>query len=104
MEEEIFPIRKAAEAGEQQEKMPGKVIPIKLSFTEAAGFQVLDFCGGRYCTSGRRGFEVKAAFAPGRWLTGFILSFGADARVLEPEWLKEQIKNEAEKIKKLYHI
>lgn len=50
------------------------------------------------------GFEVKAAFAPGRWLTGFILSFGADAKVLEPEWLKEQIKNEAEKIKKLYHI
>ncbi|MFQ7550270.1 MAG: WYL domain-containing protein [Blautia marasmi] len=33
-----------------------------------------------------------------------MLSFGADARVLEPEWLKEQIKNEAEKIKKLYHI
>lgn len=105
MEEEIFPIRKAAEAGEQQEKMPGKVIPIKLSFTEAAGFQVLDFFAEEDIVRlADGGFEVKAAFAPGRWLTGFILSFGADAKVLEPEWLKEQIKNEAEKIKKLYHI
>ena len=105
MEEEIFPIRKASEAGEQQEKMPGKVIPIKLSFTEAAGFQVLDFFAEEDIVRlADGGFEVKAAFAPGRWLTGFILSFGADAKVLEPEWLKEQIKNEAEKIKKLYHI
>lgn len=105
MEREEFSMRKAAEVCEQKEEKPVEMTALKLRFTEAAGFQVLDFFAEEDIVRlDDGGFEVKAAFTPGRWLTGFILSFGADARVLEPEWLKVHIKKEAEKIRKLYDI
>lgn len=89
----------------RKEEKPAEMTALKLRFTEAAGFQVLDFFAEEDIVRLEDGgFEVKAAFTPGRWLTGFILSFGADARVLEPEWLKAHIKKEAEKIRKLYDI
>lgn len=105
MEREEFSMRKAAEVCEQKEEKPAEMTALKLRFTEAAGFQVLDFFTEEDIVRLEDGgFEVKAAFTPGRWLTGFILSFGADARVLEPEWLKAHIKKEAEKIRKIYDI
>lgn len=105
MEREEFSMRKAAEVCEQKEEKPAEMTALKLRFTEAAGFQVLDFFAEEDIVRLEDGgFEVKAAFTPGRWLTGFILSFGADAKVLEPEWLKAHIKKEAEKIRKLYDI
>lgn len=105
VEEEIFSVRESVSAAELEEQMQVEMVSLTLRFTEAAGFQVLDFFAEEDIVRLEDGgFEVKAVFSPGRWLTGFILSFGADAKVLEPEWLKVHIKNEAEKIRELYYI
>jgi predicted DNA-binding transcriptional regulator YafY len=37
--------------------------------------------------------EVNTSFAEGEWVYGYILSFGADVEVIEPEYIREEIKN-----------
>ena len=105
MEEEQFQARQAPGEKDAGGDMSEDMTAVRLRFTEAAGYQVLDFFAEEDIVRQKDGgFEVKTAFSPGRWLTGFILSFGADARVLEPEWLRVQIEKEAEKIRELYRI
>lgn len=105
MEEEQFQVRPMPGEKDAGGDMSEDMTAVRLRFTEAAGYQVLDFFAEEDIVRQKDGgFEVKTAFSPGRWLTGFILSFGADARVLEPEWLRVQIEKEAEKIRELYRI
>lgn len=88
--------------GNAEKDMRG-IIEMKLRFSEAAAFQVLDFFGPKGAERLQDGsFLVKASFPPGRWVRGFLLSFGSDVSVLEPEWLRRELAEEAEKIKNIY--
>lgn len=46
--------------------------------------------------------EVKTAFADGEWVYGYILSFGADVEVIEPEYIRKEIKERLNKAIKNY--
>lgn len=84
---------------------PKKVpmIPVTICFSRTASYQVMDYFLPEEIESGEDGFIiVKTAFPPGRWILNFLLSFGKEARVLEPDWLKRQLQKEAEKILKMY--
>lgn len=83
----------------------GEMMMVEVKFTKAAGYQVLDFFAPEEITMlSDGGFHVRTQFPPGRWVLGFLLSFGAEAEVLDPPSLRSQIAVEAEKIRKNYQI
>lgn len=43
------------------------------------------------------GFLIHTAYPPGDWIYGFILSYGAHIQVLEPVFLREEIKRRLKK-------
>lgn len=84
---------------------PEELIEVELHFAKAAGWQVLDYFPPEEIRRLPDGdFHVRTSFLPGRWVLGFLLSFGADVRVLGPESVREEIKAESEKILKQYQI
>lgn len=68
---------------------------IKTVAGEWFGFESLE-----PCDDGR--FMVKSAMPEDNWLLGFILSFGNHVEVVEPEYLREKIKDVAKEICKIY--
>jgi predicted DNA-binding transcriptional regulator YafY len=46
--------------------------------------------------------QVSCLFPEGDWVLRFLLSFGADVEILEPEDMKQKVKEEAEKIFRKY--
>ena len=49
-------------------------------------------------------FLVKARYLVDDWVYGMILSFGPSAKVLEPEFVKEEIKNRLEMMREMYKL
>ncbi len=82
---------------------PEVMQPFCLKFTSKAAYQVRDFFPPdeiRRQPDG--GFLVHTVFPPGRWVTGFLLSFGGEVEVLEPESYRTYLLEEAKQIQKLY--
>lgn len=78
-------------------------ISLLLEFTSKAAYQVRDAFAPDEITCRPDGsFLVRTSFPPGRWILGFLLSFGSEVRVLEPEEYRSQLLKEAEQIQKLY--
>lgn len=81
----------------------GEQIVLELRIAQAAGWQMLDFFPPEEITRLPDGdFYVSTSFLPGRWVLGFLLSFGADVEVLSPEEIREELRAETEKILKHY--
>lgn len=88
---------------EEEQEMFTDMVPVKIEFSSSAAYQVLDFFAPEQIDIlPDKRIIVNTEFPPGRWVTCYLLSFGSQARVLEPEWLREQIKEEAEKIYSFY--
>ena len=51
-----------------------------------------------------RQLELHLPFAKGEEITNLVLSFGDDATLLEPEWLKHQIRSKIKKMEKNYSM
>lgn len=109
MEEEQFPAR----SGDDHERRQSEIVdagaaacepvPLLLYFTERAGFQVMDYFAPEEILRQPDGcFLVKATFPMGPWVLGFLLSFGAEVKVLGPSWVAQELKQEAERIRKQY--
>lgn len=82
---------------------PASEISLLLEFTSKAAYQVRDAFAPDEITCRPDGsFLVRTSFPPGRWILGFLLSFGSQVRVLEPEEYRSQLLKEAEQIQKLY--
>lgn len=80
-----------------------EMIPMTLGFTSKAAYQVRDFFApDEIEAQPDGGFLVHTEFPAGRWVTGFLLSFGGEVRVLEPEWIRTQVQQEAERICRQY--
>ena len=47
-------------------------------------------------------YVVTTSFPHDKWVYSFLLSFGSDVKVLEPEEIRINLLNEIEKIKKVY--
>lgn len=84
----------------------GRPIPIPmerltLRFSPAAAYRIYDSFSRQDIEQQADGsFLVRAAFPAGRWALGFLLSFGGDVEVLEPRYLRQELRREAEKILK----
>lgn len=84
---------------------PVEMIPLRIQFTPAAAYQVMDFFLPEEIEFFPDGtFIVRTAMPPGRWVLSFLLSFGKEAKLLEPAWLQELIQKESSEIQKLYEI
>jgi len=94
----------------EQWQGPGKTIRLKLRFSRRARHLAEEWFGVEAIVAeaagedGEERYVVWAEFPEDRWLYGFILSFGPDAEVLEPESLREEIRRQAEGILRKYDI
>ncbi|TVY04408.1 helix-turn-helix transcriptional regulator [Cohnella terricola] len=74
---------------------PEKTESVKLLFHPRAKHLAEEWFGAEHLIPEERGYVVSADFPEDRWLYGFILGFGPDAEVLEPERIREKIKQMA---------
>ena len=103
VEEEMFIPREYSE--EERCGTDLEMIPMKIAFAREASFQVMDFFAPEDIEVAEDGsMLVNTAFPPGLWIKRFLLSFGALARVIEPEWVRQEMREEAEKIRQSYEI
>lgn len=79
------------------------VVNIKLRVEPERAFRVFDdFHESMIEKQSDGSFIVTVSWPENNWLYGFILSFGKYAEVLEPEHIRNIIKNEAQTISKKY--
>lgn len=64
---------------------------VRVRFTPAAAPYVRERFGADARLLADGGVEVTVTGASERWLVGWVLSFGGDARVLEPAWAQEAV-------------
>lgn len=80
-----------------------RLVHLKLHFLADAAYRIYDEFHIDHihrCEDGT--FIVTADLAEDSWLYGFLLSFGAAVRVLEPQKVKDRLLVQIEKIKKTY--
>ena len=83
---------------------PGKTTRLKLRFSRRARHLAEEWFGVEAVVAeaagegGEERYVVAAELPEDRWLYGFILSFGPDAEVLEPESIREEIRRQAQGI------
>ena len=78
-------------------------LSLTLRFTHQAAYQVMDIFLPEEISEQEDGsFLVCTSFPPGKWVLGFLLSFGKEVLVLEPESLREELAKESQEIHKLY--
>lgn len=100
--EEMFPPRGVPPPMDTEPD--GRPIPIPmerltLRFSPAAAYRIYDSFARQDIEQQADGsFLVRAVFPAGRWTLGFLLSFGGDVEVLEPQYLRQELRREAEKI------
>lgn len=70
------------------------MLPVKIRFAPGSAYRVMDeFPRAGTTTLADGSIVVECPFPPGEWLTGYLLSFGPSAEVLEPQYLRDAIKN-----------
>ncbi len=78
-------------------------ISFTLLFSHEAAYRVMDAFLPREIQPMEDGsFLVRTCYPPGQWILGFLLSFGKDVQVLEPEWMRKELEREAAAVAKLY--
>jgi len=81
------------------------IIHIKLKFSKAIGFRVYDEFDSKSIRQDKEDNLIVEADIPyDYWIYSYLLSFGVYAEVIEPNFLKENLLKELEKIKKNYNM
>ncbi len=82
---------------------PVQTIALKLKFAQAAAHRVYDdFNSGAVEYGGDGTFTVAVDYPYDEWVIGYILSFGAQAEVLSPQFVREEVAKRAREIAALY--
>ena len=84
---------------EEKEEQKAKYPCITLAFPQSMSYLVYDEFGTdeiQQCDNGD--FIVSAIMPVDNWLVGYLLSFGSNVRIIEPEYLKKIVWKEANKI------
>ena len=83
-----------------QEDSPGPECPrIVLLFSKETAYRVYDEFDIREIECRENGdLQVSTEMPVDPWLVGYLLSFGAQVEVAEPEYLKEALAEQARKI------
>lgn len=77
------------------------LVNLKLEFPSHLGYRVYDGFSSEEIEKTKDGnYVVTTSFPHDKWVYSFLLSFGSDVKVLEPEEIRINLLNEIEKIKK----
>lgn len=88
---------------EQFFQPPAKVLTVRLKLDASAAYRVFDELEDENTVQNPDGsFLMTVSFPPGEWIYGFLLSFGSAAEVLEPESLRQEIKQRLKDMLKKY--
>ena len=70
------------------------IVNLKLNINSSQSYRVYDeFDYDQITINDDNTFTVSASYPQGEWVYSYILSFGPDATVLEPEYVRNIIKN-----------
>lgn len=106
-----FARRADADAGDpqlaaRQWHTPENTVRLVLRFTDKARHLAEEWFGAAEMELDQEGdarrWKVTANFPEDNWLYGFILSFGAEAEVLEPPHIRSLIRQSAQRITEIY--
>ncbi len=88
---------------EENEKHNLKMIELELEINKAMTYRVYDEFESKEITKKEDGnFIIKVKYPENEWVYGYILSFGEYAKVLNPSYTKDIIKNKLQKTLKKY--
>ncbi len=88
---------------EENEKHNLKIIELELEINKAMTYRVYDEFESKEITKKENGnFIVKVEYPENEWVYGYILSFGEYAKVLNPGYAKNIIKDKLQKTLKNY--
>ena len=88
---------------EEKEKHNFKMIELELEINKAMTYRVYDEFESKEITKKQDGnFIIKVKYPESEWVYGYILSFGEYAKVLNPNYAKNIIKDKLEKTLKNY--
>ncbi len=88
---------------EKNEKHNFKIIELVLEINKAMTYRVYDEFESKEITKKEDGnFIVKVKYPENEWIYGYILSFGEYARVLNPGYAKNRIKDKLQRTLKNY--
>ncbi len=86
---------------QEQKLFDSEFITIKMKFSPKMAFMVYDSFDN-YEVMKDGGFLVTAEMPKANWLISYILSFGEYCEVLEPQEIRDKVKNSLEKISEKY--
>ena len=79
------------------------LIEVKLKFPSHLGYRIYDnFLPEEIKKTKDGNYVVTTSFPYDKWIYSFILSFGSEVEILEPEEIKTTLLSEIEKIKAIY--
>ena len=88
---------------EKNEKHNFKIIELELEINKAMTYRVYDEFESKEITKKEDGnFIIKVKYPENEWVYGYILSFGEYAKVLNPSYAKNIIKDKIQKTLKNY--
>ncbi len=88
---------------EENEKHNFKIIELELEINKAMTYRVYDEFESKEITKKEDGnFMIKVKYPENEWVYGYILSFGEYAKVLNPSYAKNIIKDKLQKTLKNY--
>lgn len=88
---------------EENEKHNFKIIELELEIDKAMTYRVYDEFESKEITKKEDGnFIIKVKYPENEWVYGYILSFGEYAKVLNPSYAKNIIKDKLQKTLKNY--
>ncbi|HOP73706.1 MAG TPA: YafY family protein [Bacillota bacterium] len=86
----------------QEWNTPQNTVELLLRFDQSMEPLVVEWFGIDNVTLVKDDCLVKVTYPEGDWIIGHILSFGSKVEVLEPEWIREEIRKRAGDILKIY--
>ena len=88
---------------EEKEKHNFKIIELELEINKAMTYRVYDEFESKEITKKEDGnFIIKVKYPENEWIYGYILSFGEYAKILNPAYVKNIIKDKLQKTLKNY--
>jgi len=88
---------------EEKEKHNFKMIELELEINKAMTYRVYDEFESKEITKKEDGnFIIKVKYPENEWIYGYILSFGEYAKILNPSYAKNIIKDKLQKTLKNY--
>ena len=88
---------------EKNEKHNFKIIELELEINKAMTYRVYDEFESKEITKKQDGnFMIKVKYPENEWIYGYILSFGEYAKVLNPGYAKNRIKDKLQRTLKNY--